>query len=109
MNRKVGRTTLTISVAALIATVAWAGGCSSASSPSGFGPSSGSGGGSGGHGNGSSGGSSGGNTIDDGGIVGTFGDATSGPPMDASGQGCTNLQCQVQPCANGGSTPSAAR
>ncbi len=104
MNRTVGTCTLTVSVAALVATVAWAGACSSPSSPSGFGPSSGSGGGSGGHGNSSSGGSSGGTTIDDSGIVGTFGDATSGPPMDASGQGCTNLQCQVQPCSNGGST-----
>jgi hypothetical protein len=103
MNRKLGSVTFGMCAAAITAMVVSA--CSGGGGPSGFGNagtgSSSSGGGSGG-GSGSSGG--GGTTIDDGGLVGTFGDATSAPPSDASGQGCSNLQCQVQACSNGGST-----
>jgi hypothetical protein len=37
-------------------------------------------------------------------MVGSFGDSGSTPPSDGGGQGCTNLQCQVQACPDGGST-----
>lgn len=92
----------TFFTAALVVAAASAQGCSSSASPSGFGSSSG--GSSGGSGGGSSSGGGSGGTVDDGGIVGSFGDATSGPPQGDGGQGCTNLQCQVQSCPNGGST-----
>ncbi len=102
MNRKLGSVTLSVLTAALAAAVASA--CSGGASPSGFGTPGGPGGSSSGGGSGGSSGTSSGGTIDDGGVVGTFGDATSTPPTDASGQGCTNLQCQVQACPNGGLT-----
>jgi hypothetical protein len=100
MKLKLGSATFSVLTAALAAAIVSA--CSGGNSPSGFG-STGTGSGSGGGTGGSSGGSSGGGTIDDGGLVGTFGDGTTPPPSDA-GQGCSNLQCQVQACPNGGST-----
>ncbi|HEX8795241.1 MAG TPA: hypothetical protein VF765_30040 [Polyangiaceae bacterium] len=83
-------------------------GCSSKQSPSGFdapGSSSSSGGGSGsdsGTSNGSGSSSGGGGSGDSG--YGGFGDASYMPPPQEAGIGCTNLQCQVHSCSNGGST-----
>ncbi len=79
-------------------------GCGSTKGPSGFetpGGSSSSGGGSGGS-NSSSG--SGGGPVDGGPASGSFGDASYMPPVQEAGVGCTNLQCQVHSCSNGGST-----
>jgi len=89
--------------AAALVLGAW--GCSSTKGPSGFdnNGSSSSGGGSGGGGSGGS--SGGGSGVTDGGPGYTgFGDAGYTPPPQEAGIGCTNLQCQVQPCPNGGST-----
>jgi hypothetical protein len=94
-----------ISIAACLAALTIAalganGGCGGTSGGSGFGT-GGSSGGSGGSSGAGSGGGSGGES-DDGGIIGSFGDAGTPPPSDASG--CSNLQCQVHSCSNGGST-----
>jgi hypothetical protein len=102
MNRTLGSLTFSIFSAALSAAIVSA--CSGGNGGSGFGQNP-SGGNSGGSSGGTSGGSSGGGMgSDDGGLVGTFGDSSTGPQSDASGQGCSNLQCQVQACPNGGST-----
>jgi hypothetical protein len=105
MNRSLRSSTVSIFVLAIGGVVAAAGGCSSGNGGSGFsgqnptGSSSGTSGG-------SSGGSSGGTIITDSGIVGSFGDASTPPPSGDGGQGCTNLQCQVQACSSGSTTIS---
>jgi hypothetical protein len=88
----------------VVALVVGAYGCSSTRGPSGFDNpgSSSSGGGSGGSSSGSSGGNVG--PIDGGGPNGNFGDASYMPPAQEAGIGCTNLQCDVHSCSNGGST-----
>jgi hypothetical protein len=89
----------------VVAIVLGAYGCSSTKGPSGFDTngSSSSGGGSGGSSSSGSGGSGGG-WADGGPAAGNFGDASYMPPAQESGVGCTNLQCQVASCSNGGST-----
>src|ERR1700677_1740156 len=75
-------------------------GCGGSNGGSGFGVDGGGGSGSGSGGTGSGNGS-GGTTSDDGGLIGTFPDSSTGPSSDG---GCSNLQCQVHTCSGGGTT-----
>jgi hypothetical protein len=94
---------LLVAAASVIAITLWGWGCGGTNNgDNGFpNSSSGSGGSNGSSGAGSSSGTGGSSGV--GGSSGIFGDAGA-MPMDSGGTGCTNLQCNVHSCSNGGST-----